>query len=506
MTLITNQVDLGLEWKLYANSQACFEALQSGEVDALCGFWDPSGSWMDASSQQIARATSFSYMPCPNYLEQTYVYLPKNGTLSASTFEELASALTSDSKICAVGSPGGGNEQKCANTFAQYGASAVCTGFTNSAFEELAAGNCVAVWQGIPSDPGNFTEIAVPWLDARVTYFRKEDLDVPSTKPAKTTLERAVTTAYEKMIQNGDEQELIPVQPGVNRQGFCLGTPDIWPLPEPADGTDLKAVLDSGKFRCGYVGNRTYTDSTGETLWIDTFTPEATGVVADVWTRTIAILSDLYGTELALEWTYCSDSQGCLEMLYNGETDALCQYWTPGAGFTMANDTLLPRLSVFSWFQCPFIYESVPVIMPVSSGVTDFQGLVSAITSSADTFNICINGLETSGYLSSCQQQFEGANCVGATTDDVATDDETSIRVWAFGSLSSGECSAIYGLTTDQEGFVSFSTPLKDVTGTFFRSTDFVKKEDDTKGSGAAELVGCGALLLTATHLILMLL
>lgn len=243
-----------LEWKLYPSSQDAFTALYEGEIDAMCAQWAGDGTWMvPGLEESYVRGVYFDVFTCPPFLQRKFVYTNVSlGTFP--TIESLADPIIDGriTDVCVTGTPGGGFEQSCENTIQLYTNETVrCTGYGADAFAEFLDGKCQAVWDGVPP-PATFSRynaIELPYLYVPVYYFRQKDLpksDPP--KSSKTTLELAVTLAYERVIEKGVWDKLIGSVAGIETAGFCFGDSRNWPQPAVVDGTDLAAVVNRGTF------------------------------------------------------------------------------------------------------------------------------------------------------------------------------------------------------------------------------------------------------------------
>lgn len=304
-----------LEWKLYDTSQLTLEALAAGEIDAACGDWSTDGVYsVDAADATlpfvtVARGSVFSAMTCPIAQERRYAYASLKSGLT--TFEQLVDAVDAGqiNQICVSGTDGGGYETSCQNALnlhskAARSGRATCRGQGSNAFRlfDVEIG-CQAVWGGIPDDPSKYSAIPLPFLTSGVAYFRQRDLSaaadasssdggggsnetgaadagddtetyVAKEKSARTTLELAVTQAFDGLIADGTWKDVFLSSPssgngsngtsssdgsgggegeGVEMTSFCMGAPENWPAPSTRQmvetGSDLDEVLKRGYLR-----------------------------------------------------------------------------------------------------------------------------------------------------------------------------------------------------------------------------------------------------------------
>lgn len=251
-TLQLGDVDLVVEWKLFPNSQASMDAVDSGEVHAACGNWAPDGVYTPLGwDERYSRAAFLSKQVCPSYLQNSWVWTPVE--LSIKTFGDLVDAIDGGklSDFCVLGTRHGGFETSCQNSLDLFATGFVnCTGYNTAAFDVYEEGGCDAVWDGYPANFSEFKAIQQPFLYSPVTYFRQTA--GPAEDPAQsdlTTLQLAFTHAFENKVADGTWADYFGDQRGMEATAFCTGQVEAWPLPDPMEGSDLKAVLDRGMFR-----------------------------------------------------------------------------------------------------------------------------------------------------------------------------------------------------------------------------------------------------------------
>lgn len=140
-----------------------------------------------------------------------------------------------------------------------------------------------------------------------------------------------------------------------------------------------------------YPAGVRFTGLNGDLVYIDTTDPtKVSGVGADFWNRTIEFLSEAYATDIQLEWVLTPGES--LTQLYTGDVEAVGPYAYPVGTWTTPDNDVVARTLYFSFFQCPFLFETVPIIAPVSSAINSFDALVQAIDESPEMFAVCVNG------------------------------------------------------------------------------------------------------------------
>lgn len=388
---------LDLEWRLYPSSQASFEALAAGEVDALCASWAPDGVYKTPDGEAVARAALFSMQTCPTFLQQKFLFVPSTSPMT--TFEELIAAINDGSvtDVCVTGIAGGGFETSCQNTLSLYADGTVtCTGFGEGSFAALGQGTCQAIWDGSPPDgeAANYIAIPLPFFYAPTSYFRQADL--PESDPPKseqTSLELAVTKSFESIIEKGAWNELFDGLISIKPASFCFGDTAVWPLPAAEEGTDLAAVLERGSLRCGYAKNQAFFTADGITL-LDTSNPEdIQGLVANLFEQIVADLAVRYNMSLDLEWILLDSSVETFTALANNEVDSACGWWIPNGDWTNPDSgEVLARPLAFSMMQCPTLMQLRPVFTLIESGIDSYTALIEAIEATAGPFYVCVPG------------------------------------------------------------------------------------------------------------------
>lgn len=261
---------ISLEWVLFDTSQAVFDGLRNGDIDAACGALSPDGVYAvtggdaerhsDVFSEKpaaVARAAVFSAMACPTFLRETYAFAPAAAG-GIGTFEDLLAAVKGGAvtDICVGAAPGGGTEATCNHLFDLFaeGGEVTCTGYGRDAFLQLSAGRCQAVWYATPEagTADDYSSFALPTLVSPVSFFRQTDLPPPEDPAAssKTSLELAVTKSFEALVGDGVWTETFGGLVGIQPTLFCNGDDVNWPAdPTPEQGSDLKSVVDRGVFR-----------------------------------------------------------------------------------------------------------------------------------------------------------------------------------------------------------------------------------------------------------------
>jgi len=274
----------------------------------------------------------------------------------------------------------------------------------------------------------------------------------------------------------------------------------------------------------GYTQNVTFSAAGGEIL-IDTVggADSIQGLIPEFW-RTLVNdnLSVRYERDpaLRLEWALYPTSQDVFTALQAGDIDAACGYWLPDASWIdPSSGATLARPLAFSMMHCPSFYETLFVYTLASGSIDSFRSLLDAAAAFDGAFNVCVQGaptlflfmrillrhpllppltlvffrvlyssfaeLESGGFASSCQTALDnylpGGNhkCIGAP---LGTSDA---RVWAFRSLSTGDCSAIWGGTAPSNPtlYNAFEQPRKLAASTFFRTFDYIRS-DETPTAG----------------------
>lgn len=194
---------------------------------------------------------SFSAQTCPTFDEQRYLYVPSSSNVT--TLEEFVANLENYPTVCVNGIPGGGFETSCQNSFVAYGGNFTCRGSGTGAapFDALAANECQAVWGGIPTADQAALLNKIPFIIySPVTYFRARDLP-PSDPfiPARTSLEIAITKAFEYLALEGVWFEILGGLFGITPASSCDGEFRYWPTPVVEAGSDLEVVIQRKAFR-----------------------------------------------------------------------------------------------------------------------------------------------------------------------------------------------------------------------------------------------------------------
>jgi len=95
---------------------------------------------------------------------------------------------------------------------------------------------------------------------------------------AETSLELALTKAFNKKVQDGTYASIFGGMVNISSTSFCTGNADDWETPPLETGengkSDLTRVLDRGEFICGYPANMFYQQSlAGGQIMLDTADP-----------------------------------------------------------------------------------------------------------------------------------------------------------------------------------------------------------------------------------------
>ena len=181
---------IAAEWTLYPTSQDVLTALYNGEVDSACAYWAADSGWQRPNGQEVARGLAFSTMTCPTVLQFSTIFtLAESGITS---FDELVDAVDDGlaTRICVSEAPGGGFEMSCQNLMDEYAPKGMvqCQGVGDQSFAQLTAGECIAVFEGIPPDDiSNYNTFPQPDLLARVSFFRAFELVNRPLTPATTS-------------------------------------------------------------------------------------------------------------------------------------------------------------------------------------------------------------------------------------------------------------------------------------------------------------------------------
>lgn len=180
--------ELTLAWELFNSSQQALVALQSGEIEANCAYWNPDGSFRARDGALVARGLAFSTLQCPVFAQDDYIYTPADGSLTSLGLLIQAVDSGEVTKVCVSGSPGGGSVASCSNMFAEYATQPVeCVGLSTEAFAGLETGDCDAVFSGFPPAGVAVHSFPRPTSYTPVTLFRNFDLSVAPEMVAPTS-------------------------------------------------------------------------------------------------------------------------------------------------------------------------------------------------------------------------------------------------------------------------------------------------------------------------------
>ena len=190
-----------LEWVIIETSDGVFEALESNEVDAACGYWYPDGTVADSVGGRVARGLAFSMMPCTTLLKTDYVHVLTSSLSTRRTWDGLVQDINElregdlPAVICVPDEPTSGLLPGCTELFAQYtGGNAICQPMPEAdgpdynavAFQKLLDGECFGVYSGsLPEGTDDVSSVRQPGLLPPVTFFRNNDVvdDETSTSP-----------------------------------------------------------------------------------------------------------------------------------------------------------------------------------------------------------------------------------------------------------------------------------------------------------------------------------
>jgi hypothetical protein len=111
--------EIVLNWKLYPTSQEVLDALQSGELDGACAYWQSDGTWTDPDGDQIARGLAFSKHVCPTTVQTEFVWTLADSGID--NWQELVQQINQGNitRVCARAAPNSGTETNCRNTLKQ---------------------------------------------------------------------------------------------------------------------------------------------------------------------------------------------------------------------------------------------------------------------------------------------------------------------------------------------------------------------------------------------------
>jgi len=414
------ETELTLQWKLYPSAQDVLDALQSGELDAGCGFWSSDGTWTDpATGNEVARGLAFSVHTCPIAIQTEFIWALNDSNITK--FQDLIDRIKAGevTRVCSSTSPGGGTETYCRNTLQLYSKSdnSTCEGVRAAAFAQVMAGNCSAVWAGLPTpeEIEFFQFFPQPTATARVTYLRSTDLqnmkaqhypgDATGRYFERTTLEQAIIRVFNEKVSDGSYVAAISGLTGIESVSFCVGSYDSWLLPKPMEGSDLKAVLDRGVFRCGYPRDRVVATTDGATL-IDTSSSSTggddvvTGRIADFWNNDlIPALGALYNTTLRIQWILHDFEVSTFNELHSGEIDAACALFNAdGSWVSTELGRVVARPLVFSPMYCPAFLQTANIYTLKNSSWSTFEGLAGGVADGS-VMEICVSGKSMNGLL-----------------------------------------------------------------------------------------------------------
>jgi len=210
------------------------------------------------TGQTVARSFFFSQQTRPLFLRRSYIFVPSASSIQ--DFDALIKATTGGeiTNVCVTALPETGPVSSCQNLFDRYAGAGkvVCTGYGQQSFEQLSAGACQAVWDGIPSNPSGYHNIPKPRPGSPVFFFRQHDLPPPVDpfhveSNSKTSLELAITHFYQALVGDGTWHEVFGTVSGIESTEFCSGEKQNWPiLPELSlSVSDLQTVIERGTFR-----------------------------------------------------------------------------------------------------------------------------------------------------------------------------------------------------------------------------------------------------------------
>ena len=183
---------IAVRWNTtFDSSNDIFTSLANGEFDSACARFSPDGTWTDPStSTKHPRSLAFSNMLCASYLERSWIFvLPSTASSGIDSFEALALAIADGTvtNVCTPTQPTSGTVTSCSlqiNRFLSPTATSEdfeCIGKSDTAFADLDAGICDAVWGSAATDLSPYARFSQPTVTAWSSFFRNENL--PQSEP-----------------------------------------------------------------------------------------------------------------------------------------------------------------------------------------------------------------------------------------------------------------------------------------------------------------------------------
>lgn len=192
-----NRPPIAVGWNTtFDSSNAIFTSLDNGEFDSACARFSPDGTWKDLQGIKRPRSLAFSNMLCATYLERSFIYvLPATAAAGITSMEALAAAISEGNvtNVCTPTQPTSGTVTSCSLQINRYLSSTPpigfeCIGKSDTAFTDLDAGICDAVWGSADTDTSTYGRFAQPTVTAWSSFFRNENLPPPKQiQPALTT-------------------------------------------------------------------------------------------------------------------------------------------------------------------------------------------------------------------------------------------------------------------------------------------------------------------------------
>jgi hypothetical protein len=192
-----NRPAIAVGWNTtFDSSNAIFTSLSNGEFDSACARFSPDGTWKDPGGIKRPRSLAFSNMLCATYLERSFIYvLPATAAAGITSMEALAAAVSKGNitNVCTPTQPTSGTVTSCSLQINRYLSSPPpiefeCIGKSDTAFTDLDAGICDAVWGAADTDTSTYGRFTQPTVTAWSSFFRNENLPPPEqVQPVLTT-------------------------------------------------------------------------------------------------------------------------------------------------------------------------------------------------------------------------------------------------------------------------------------------------------------------------------